>query len=167
MKRNIKRTVAIMVTGLFGTSLAATTDFAVAQNRINAGPVAQMHGGKAFLKPATSLQGTRSQFQRNEAAKALNPQPLPPGPDKTRTSAAAQNRQAVNSQLNKLQSMQQQLNGNAINSNATKALNPQPLPLHEKRLQQAQSRADKTRSMIGKLQSSQQQINRNIIGNMR
>lgn len=116
MKRNVKRTVAIMATGLFGASLAATTDFAVAQNRINAGPVAQMHGGKAFLKPATSLQGTRSQFQRNEAVKALNPQPLPP---------------------------------------------------HEKRLQQAQDRADKTRSMIGKLQSSQRQINRNIIGNMR
>ncbi|WP_438275579.1 hypothetical protein [Nitrobacter sp.] len=156
-----------------------------------------MHGGKAFLKPATRLQGMRSQLQRNEAAKmqpltpgldktrasaatqnrqavnpqlnklqsmqqqlnsnankALNPQPLPPGPDKTRASAAAQNRQAVNSQLNKLQSTQQQLNGNAFNSN-------------EKRLQQAQSRADKTRSMIGKLQSSQQQINRNIIGNMR
>jgi hypothetical protein len=151
MKRNVKRTVAIMVTGLFGASLAATTDFAAAQNRMNAGPVAQMRGGKAFLKPATTLQGMRSQLQRNEAAKM---QPLTPGLDKTRASAAAQNRQAVNPQLNKLQSTQQQLNGNAFNSN-------------EKRLQQAQSRADKTRSMVGKLQSSQQQINRNIIGNMR
>jgi hypothetical protein len=46
--------------------------------------------------------------------KALNPQPLPPGPDKTRTSAAAQNRQAVNSQVNKLQSMQRQINSNII-----------------------------------------------------
>jgi hypothetical protein len=39
-----------------------------------------MHSGKAFLKPATRLQGMRSQLRRNEAAKALNPQPLPPGP---------------------------------------------------------------------------------------
>jgi hypothetical protein len=179
MKRNVKRAAAIVVAGLFGVSLAATTAFAEVQNRINARPVAQMQNGREFVKPAGTLQGMRLQLRRNDAAKALNPQPLPPGPgammragarqkalnpqplppgpDKASVRSAAQ---AVSSQVNKLQSMQRQ-----INSNASKALNPQPLPPgpDKTRTSAAAQNRQAVSSQVNKLQSMQRQINSNVL----
>jgi hypothetical protein len=187
MKRNVKRAAAIVAAGLFGASHGSTMAFAAAQNRINARPVPQMQNGKAFLKPAATLQGMRLQLKRNEGAKALNPQPLPPGPgtmmragatqkalnpqplppgpDTASARAAAQNRQAVSSQINRLQSMQQQLNNNAFNSNTSKALNPQPLPPgpDKTRTSAAAQNRQAVSSQVNKLQSMQRQINSNVL----
>lgn len=148
MKKSMKPVTALLVC-VFGASLAVSSAQGAVRTNANAEPVVALSKSKLAPRSVAQLQ---SQRLRN-SAKALNPQPLPPGPSDIGHSRLNDRARLKALNPQPLPPGPSDIRRSRVNA---KALNPQPLP----------PGPDRGRAVLNttkQIQSFQRQtINRNI-----
>jgi hypothetical protein len=107
----MKKPVAVIVTCLLATSFAFASAHGAVLLGTNAKPTVAVSKSRVVAPSAVKMKQQSLQLKGNANAKALNPQPLPPGPDKAAARASMNNKMSVTAK--RVQSMQRQNLGGA------------------------------------------------------